>query len=211
MIKKIQIYIGEKRAAKQAAQERYGRIDNHIKALQAIGGGTVEAGWFESARYDNNLSAETQEKFARAQAKARGLKFDKNAKIKARKSRAGLPVAYIARIMEFGAVIQRKSKSGKSHAIRIPPRPFMRLAWSRFSQQRKQVQFKIAKQLADGKIKPDQALGQIGLYMEGCIVLSIKNGGWEPNAPSTVRRKGFNKPLIDTAQMWQTVSSKVTK
>ena len=86
----------------------------------------------------------------------------------------------------------------------------MRLAWSNFGKSRAKIQGLIAKQLIEGTIEADQALGQIGQHLENCIVESIQYGGWQKNADSTVEGKGFDKPLIDTALMWQSVSSKVT-
>lgn len=38
---------------------------------------------------------------------------------------------------------------------------------------------------------------------------SIKSGNWPPNAPSTVRRKGKNTPLIDTGKMLDSVKGEV--
>ena len=88
--------------------------------------------------------------------------------------------------------------------------PFMRHAWVTFSKERAALQKRIAKKLIDGEITPEQALGQIGLALEGQIAKSIKSGPWEPNATSTARRKGFNKPLIDSSHMLQSISSKVS-
>lgn len=190
----------ERKAQAQANAERSSMIDGHIAALKALGsGGLVEAGWFETARYS---SAKTRK--VRAQRKAKKRNTPSRVKIVGEGS-IGLPVAYIARIQEFGATITR----GKGGVIRIPPRPFMRYAWSLISQRRKNFDKMVAAKIVQGKITPDQALGQIGLFMEGCIVESIKKGGWEPNAKSTRDKKGFDKPLIDTAQMWQSVSSAV--
>lgn len=152
-------------------------VEQHIKALEALKGWSVEAGWFESARYPA--------------AKGKSV---------------GVSVAQVARINEFGAVIKR----GKATIV-IPPRPFMRGAYANIKQKMPEVQKKIASQLMAGKIKPEQALKQIGLFMEGEIVLSIKNGGWVKNAPSTAKRKGFNTPLIHTGHMWQSVVSKVSE
>jgi hypothetical protein len=158
-------------------------IERHIAALKQLKGQSVEAGWFESARYQ-------------AGKKQNGKAIpDKQ---------VGTSVSYVMRVQEFGATIKRGNVT-----IVIPARPFMRLAYKNFLKQRKAIQTKIAKQLVRGEIKPVQALGQIGLALEGCIVDSIKNGGWEANAPSTVEQKGFDKPLIDTAQAWQAVASKV--
>lgn len=109
----------------------------------------------------------------------------------------GTSVAQVARFNEFGTT-------------KAPARPFMRLAASKFSAQRKEAVPKLATKMAEGKITADQALGAIGNVLEGCIVDSIKNGGWTPNAPSTVEKKGFDKPLIDTGEMFKSVSSKVS-
>lgn len=158
-------------------------VERHIQALKQLKGQSVEAGWFESARY-------------RAGTKGDGKQIpDKQ---------VGTSIAYVMRVQEFGATIKRGNAT-----IVIPARPFMRLAYQNFLKQRKAIQTKIAKQLIRGDIKPEQALGQIGLALEGCIVDSIKNGGWEGNAPSTIEKKGFDKPLIDSAQAWQAVVSKV--
>lgn len=119
-------------------------------------------------------------------------------------SSEGVPVAKIARINEFGATIHRGDK-----VITIPARPFMRLAWSNFSNDRRQIQAKIAKKMADKKITAAQGLGQIGLALEGYIAKSIKDGSWQPNAASTVKKKGFDKPLIWSGHMFKTVNSKV--
>lgn len=158
-------------------------VERHIDALKQLKGQSVEAGWFESNRY-------------KAGTRANGKPIDDKL--------VGTPIARIARVQEFGATINRGDTT-----IVIPARPFMRLAHSKFGKSRKAIQEKIARQLLKGTIKPEQALGQIGLALEGCIVESIRDGGWEPNAPSTVENKGFDKPLIDSSQMWQGVTSKV--
>lgn len=184
-------------------------IKSHINALSALKGKSVEAGWFESDRYPTGPGGGE-----------------------------GRSVAANARLQEYGGVIDhpggtkyirdavvggrfvgtrfvRSDFSGehevtKAHQIVIPARPFMRFAWSMFSQMRLQIQSKIARDLISGKITPDKALGQIGLALEGCIAKSIVNGNWVPNARSTVAAKGFNKPLIRDSHMLQSVTSKVT-
>lgn len=162
-----------------ATPKRSKMIDGHIKALAALKGATVEAGWFATERYS----------------KAPGVP-DKQ---------VGMPIAKVARINEFGATIDKGT-----HVIVIPARPFMRGAWQAFLTNRKSIQSALADKLVKGKIKPDQALGQIGDAMVALIVRSIKNGGWQKNADSTIARKGWDKPLIHTSQMWQKVTSKHT-
>ena len=122
-----------------------------------------------------------------------------------KKSATGTPVAKIARINEFGATITRGEKT-----IIIPSRPFMRGAWMKFRSDRQKIQAKIAKQIIDRGITGEQALGQIGNILEGYIVGSVRDGGWQGNADSTIKKKGFDKPLIDTGHMWKTVTSKVS-
>src|ERR1700739_4007248 len=118
-------------------------VDKHIAALKAMKNKTVEAGWFASDRYGSTSG-----------------------------NSVGEPVARIARINEFGATIQKETKKG-SVTIIIPSRPFMRGAWMKFRADRQKIQAKIAKQIIDKKIAPDQALAAIGSYLEGYIVKSI--------------------------------------
>jgi hypothetical protein len=178
-------------------------IDKHIAILKATSGKKVEAGWFESDRYED-----------------------------------GTPVAKIARLNEFGgtinhpggtkyitdAIVKQKfvgsrfvSGSFKGDhkvtgpsVIIIPPRPFMRLASQMFTAESLSIQMKVAAKIISGKISPEQAMHQIGFAMQGCIVKSIKTGGWTPNAASTIAKKGSSIPLIDSAHMWQTVNIKVS-
>ena len=117
----------------------------------------------------------------------------------------GDQVAYIARIVNFGCVVD----TGKMRIV-IPARPFMNKAYESFVQKRRKLESGIAKKLISGSISPDQALEQIGLFIEGEIVKSIRDGEWQPNADSTIAKKGFDKPLIDTSHMWKTVNSKIS-
>jgi hypothetical protein len=48
---------------------------------------------------------------------------------------------------------------------------------------------------------PRQALMKIGEEVKEMIVQKITDGPWESNAPSTIKKKGFNLPLIDSRQM----------
>ena len=159
-------------AAKPKPPGKSAALSEQIKALKQLDGLQVEAGWFETARYQ--------------------------AGPKVNPKMVGMPVATIARFNEFGT-------------RRAPARPFMRLAYKEFLSTKEALQKKVARQMIAGKADPEKAMKQIGLFMEGCIVNSIKNGGWAPNAPSTVKKKGFDTPLIDSGQMWQTVASKVSK
>lgn len=167
------------------------RLNQHKKALRGIDGHMVEAGWFETARYKAG----------------KGVSADM----------VGFSIAQVAKWNEFGTSRTVESKSEDGHTVvtiveHIPARPFMRYAQALFNKDRHEIQARVGKKLIEGKIDAVQALGQIGNALEGKIVLSIKTGPWPPNAPSTAAAKGFakNTPLIDTGQMFKTVSSKVS-
>ena len=42
--------------------------------------------------------------------------------------------------------------------------------------------------------------------MKGIVQKTIKEGSFVPNAPSTIRKKGSDKPLIDTGRLRQSVN-----
>lgn len=175
---------------------------SHIAALQALSKHEVQAGWFDSDRYPAVTGT------------------------------VGMPVAAVARLNEFGGSIQHPGGTKyvdilgmgtrfmshsfigthqvtAAHTIDIPARPFMRFAYNQFVNNQQKLQDAMIQRVISGQLTPVQAMNQIGMELENQIVKSIKSGHWAPNAASTVSKKGFNKPLIETGHMWQTVNSKV--
>lgn len=188
-------------------------IEAQMRALRKLNGRKVEAGWFESNLYqssDGKMTGISVARVARIQETGGvithpgGTKYIKDAIVGKGDNARFVGTRFVKK--DF----QGDHEVTAPHDIEIPARPFMRLAAAKFAKSRQKVQASIAKQLAAGKISPDQGMAQIGLAMEGCIGDSIKNGGWQPNAPSTIAKKGFDKPLIDSSQMFQTISSKVS-
>jgi len=186
-------------------------VDRHIAALKSIEGKRVEAGWFESDRY----IGEGGEPGVRVSEIARlneyggtinhpgGTKYITDAIVMRRREARFVGTRFVSN--EF----EGEHKVTAPHVITIPARPFMRLAHTTFRAAIRDLQVRLARKIVDGQITPEQALGQIGEAMVGHIMKSIKTGPWIRNAPSTVSRKGFDKPLIDTSHMFQTVNSKV--
>jgi hypothetical protein len=86
----------------------------------------------------------------------------------------------------------------------------MRRASIKFASKKGPIEGRLSKKFINGQITIEQLLKQIGMAMENEISDSIVNGGWIPNSPRTEKRKGFNKPLIETSQMFQTITSKVS-
>lgn len=107
----------------------------------------------------------------------------------------GTPVALVAAVNEFGRPDQNQ-----------PPRPF-------FRQMIAEKQGGWAKSLGtvakatDYDI--DQALGQMGEGIKGQLQASIQKMDGPPLAPSTVAAKGFDKPLVDTGHMLNSVDYEV--
>ena len=151
----------------------------------------------------------------------------------------GTPVAMVAMINEFGATIQRdagqitlyrmvnksgtgflrkgrfvsKSKanfaSTHDHAayeIKIPPRPFFRTMIANNQASWGPTAAKLLKQ----GIQPAEVLNLMGEEIAGQLRASIIALKTPPNAPSTIRKKGFDDPLIDTGHMLNSVDFEVT-
>ena len=64
--------------------------------------------------------------------------------------------------------------------------------------------------LLQGK-SAEQVLKEIGIFQKDLIQEKITEGSFTPNAASTVRKKGSNKPLIDTGRMRQSVNYVIKK
>lgn len=117
----------------------------------------------------------------------------------------GTPIAYVAAIQEFGY--------GP-----IPPRPFMRPAQL---QNQNKWQAGIAagvKAALNGAVTIDNALEQVGMAAAGDVRKAIKAVTAPPLAASTIRarqsrkktkKQASTKPLVDTGQMLQAVTSAV--
>jgi hypothetical protein len=107
----------------------------------------------------------------------------------------GTPVAQVAANNEFG-----EPSRG------IPPRPFFRNAVVAHESEYPQ-------RLADALERHDydarEALGEVGVTIEADIRQSILDTNDPPNAPSTIARKGHDKPLIDTGLMMSSVNHRV--
>lgn len=96
-------------------------------------------------------------------------------------------------------------REGKPH---IPPRPFMQNA---INTDEKKWQTVFGNQLVKNKYDVYQSMTALGATVAESIQNSIVNGSYVDNAPATIARKGFNKPLIDTGLMLQAITFRVQK
>lgn len=107
----------------------------------------------------------------------------------------GKPVAMIAAIQEYGA-----PRAG------IPPRPFFR---NMINEKQGEWPEAIAGVLRAQNNDVDRALDIAGAAIAGQLRQSIVDLWEPPLAPSTVARKGFDKPLVDTGHMLKSVDHEV--
>ena len=66
----------------------------------------------------------------------------------------------------------------------------------------------LIKEILLGKIDTEKALQKIGLKIQELIKKKILEYNEIPNALSTVARKGFNNPLVNTRRLWRSIAHK---
>lgn len=149
----------------------------------------------------------------------------------------GTNVAYIAAIQEFGgtfdhpggtryitdAVVGKgdaahlgtrfvgqdfkgETKTTGAHKITIPSRPFFRTTIAKHSAEWGP---QLGKLVVDNGYNTKKALDAMGQVVAGEIREGIIDMNSPPNAPSTIRRKGSAKPLVDTGEMLRSVDAAV--
>ena len=89
----------------------------------------------------------------------------------------------------------------------MPARPFFRTT---IEQEKGTWVDKIARGLKADKFTSEQVLDMVGIDFKGKLQESIQGWSEPANAPLTIEKKGFNKPLVDTGAMWQTAIEVVT-
>lgn len=100
----------------------------------------------------------------------------------------GKSVAEVAAFNEFGG----------GHT---PPRPFMRT----LVQNHRKIWRKILQDELPKEDDAHTALATLAEYMVDDLKDYIKIWTYPPNAPSTIAKKGFNDPLVDTGRMMDSV------
>ena len=86
-----------------------------------------------------------------------------------------------------------------------PARPFMRQSFENHEAELQAACDVVNKTIASGGTA-EAALKKLGVMAKGLVQDEIVNGGFEPNAESTIARKGSATPLIDTGFMRQSVN-----
>lgn len=92
-----------------------------------------------------------------------------------------------------------------------PSRPFMRKSVDENEEKINAFLNAQVKKLAKGEATAEQVFKAVGAFQKGLVQEKIKNGEFEPNSPYTIKKKGSDKPLIDTGTMRQSVNFVITE
>lgn len=125
------------------------------------------------------------------------------------KGKTPISVAAVANIQEHGATLKRNDKVIGS----IPPRPFMKPSLEGVNLQRlMNLQRTLIGQLeSKTPLSFSKVLKEVGEKQEKMIKKLIKDKDTPPNADSTIKKKGFDDPLIHTKKMLNSVKWKRKK
>lgn len=87
-----------------------------------------------------------------------------------------------------------------------PPRPFFR---NTIAAHKDEWPDQVGNLLKENNGDVPKTLALLGENVKGQIIETIQQFKSPPNAPSTVKKKGFNKPLIDTGTLWRSIDYEV--
>lgn len=107
----------------------------------------------------------------------------------------GTSVALVAAVNEYGRP-----------SVGQPPRPFFR---NMVAEKGPTWPAAVAANLKVHDYDAAASLRQVGLAVRGQLQASIVQGTYAPLKPATVKAKGFDKPLIDTSHMLNSVDYEV--
>lgn len=113
-------------------------------------------------------------------------------------SQGNMNLAEVATAHEFGTE-------------KIPERPFMRQAFDTSNRKISDFIKKERDKIYRGESSTNESLHKLGVLHQGQVQETITTGEFKPLAPSTIKRKGSSKPLIDTGRLRQSINFEVTR
>lgn len=104
----------------------------------------------------------------------------------------------IGAFMEFGTVT-------------VPARPFLGTTLEEQQEEIATLAAAIFDLAIEGRLDPQAAFELLGLQVADMVKATIRRShpDWPPLAPKTVKRKGSDAPLIDTAQLLNSIRHRV--
>lgn len=112
---------------------------------------------------------------------------------------------------ESGANIAEYAAYNEEGTENIPSRPFIRSWVDNNKEQINKMMDSAFNHIVSGQWTAEDAMKRIGEFGASGIRKNIAKGSFEPNAESTIKRKGSSRPLIDSGDMRRAVSYEVTK
>lgn len=94
---------------------------------------------------------------------------------------------------------------------RIPARPFLGQTVDQHGAEIQKAAAQLVQKICKGQLDAQSALNNLGVLMVGYVQNQISDGDFIPNAPSTIRLKGSERPLINTKQLRGSISPMVCK
>ena len=110
----------------------------------------------------------------------------------------GTPLALIAAVHEFGSTVRN-----------IPERSFLRSTMNENMAKYIRMNRGNLQRVVNGHQSMHTALSLLGQVAVGDVKRKIRNGPFAELQPSTIRRKGSSKPLIDSGMLMQSVTYEV--
>lgn len=89
--------------------------------------------------------------------------------------------------------------------VHIPSRPFLRDSVDAHAEEINAFLQSMRQIIVRGG-SAEKVLKKIGVFQKGLIQEEIAHGNFVPNSEATIKRKGSDKPLIDTGRMRQSIN-----
>ncbi len=93
----------------------------------------------------------------------------------------------------------------------IPSRPFLRNSVDNHMDEIEAHLKAWCEKILQGEMEAHELMSNMGMLMQGIIRKEISEGSFVPNAPSTVSKKGSDRPLIDSGLMRDSVNYQIVK
>lgn len=122
---------------------------------------------------------------------------------------AGYPVGTQGTLAEGSTPIWKYMLFNEEGTASIPSRPFMRSAFDSNVDRYERMMVEGSAEIPKGSATLQAIMSRIAVEMHNDIKRSILSGSFDPNAPSTVERKGSSKPLVDTGAALSAVTFEV--
>lgn len=106
-------------------------------------------------------------------------------------------------------VILGHARAYTQEAFTIPARPFLRGGILKNLDKIGRIGRSALVEIARAQRSLRSGLELMGVFASGAVKRYMVTGDFEPNAPSTIKKKGSSKPTIDDAQLRQSITSVV--